>query len=307
MAFYGYQDYVGEYSTTPYHHFYASQPSYEFCNPNLVENSPNNFPNSHDYYSGYYAKNPENPEVNYNYNYSVYSSSEPKAIEYDGGYGFSETKFIALYSTLEPQDDTDFDEYDPDPYDGGYDIIETYGKPLPPSGKTCYPRSTTNSLVPEDFSYGSIPIASPHGKEPKEILDQPEVKPSKEIGKDREIVPIDAGKLEDLNKGNENSSKNDENGYGYDYDYQIANIPYGSGLESVDICEGIFGYWPCWEKYQKGNGNLQVSDQESSRNPWESTAEYLFGSPFGYGGDERFGGFSYGGYYLQPNQNLNGC
>nr|GMD05206.1 uncharacterized protein At5g39570 [Ipomoea batatas] len=226
------------------------------------------------FYLSSYVFLAENPEVNYNYNYSVYSSSEPKVIEYDGGYGFSETKFIALYSTLEPQDDTDFDEYDPDPYDGGYDIIETYGKPLPPSGKTCYPRSTTNSLVPEDFSYGSIPIASPHGKEPKEILDQPEVKPSKEIAKDREI---------------------------------IANIPYGSGLESVDICEGIFGYWPCWEKYQKGNGNLQVSDQESSRNPWESTADYLFGSPFGYGGDERFGGFSYGGYYLQPNQNLNGC
>ncbi|XP_019168915.1 PREDICTED: uncharacterized protein At5g39570 [Ipomoea nil] len=301
MAFYGYQDSVGEYSTTPYHHFYAThQPSYEFCNPNLV----NNCPNFHDY-SGYYAKH---PEVNYNYNYSVYSSSEPKVIQYDdGGYGFSETKFIVSYSTLEPQDDTDFDEYDPDPYDGGYDIAETYGKPLPPSSKTCYPRSTTNTLLPEPFSHGSIPSNSPHGKDPKGIHDQPVVKPSKEtepeIAKERDIVPTDSGKFEDLNKGNENSSKNDENGYGYGYDYQVGSIPYGYGLESVDICDSIFGYWPCWEKYQKGN--CEVRDEESSRNPWESTAEYLFGSPFGYGGDERFGGFSYGGYYLQPNQNLN--
>lgn len=303
MAFYGYQqDYVGEYySSTAYDHFYPTQPSYEFCNPNLIENSPN-YNNYHDY-SGYYTKHPE-------VNYSVYNSSEPRLIQYDGGYGFSETKYIVSYSTLEPQD-TDFDEYDPDPYDGGYDIAETYGKPLSPSDKTCYPRSTPNSLVAECFSYGSVP--SPYGKESKDINDHQPVKPSKEtepeIAKDRDIVPTDTGKLEDLNKGNGNSSKNDEKEneyeYGYGYDYQVANIPYGSGLESVDICDSIFGYWPCWEKFQKGNANYQVSVQESSRNPWESTADYLFGSPFGYGGDDRFGDFSYGGYYLQQNQYLN--
>ncbi|CAL5019537.1 unnamed protein product [Urochloa decumbens] len=36
----------------------------------------------------------------------------------------------------------DFDEYDPTPYGGGYDIALTFGRPLPPSEETCYPIST---------------------------------------------------------------------------------------------------------------------------------------------------------------------
>jgi hypothetical protein len=43
----------------------------------------------------------------------------------------------------------DFDEYDPTPYGGGYDIHLTYGRPLPPSEETCYP-NTSDSL---DFDY----------------------------------------------------------------------------------------------------------------------------------------------------------
>ncbi|GJM86818.1 hypothetical protein PR202_ga02713 [Eleusine coracana subsp. coracana] len=39
----------------------------------------------------------------------------------------------------------DFDEYDPTPYNGGYDIALTFGRPLPPSDETCYPISTTSS------------------------------------------------------------------------------------------------------------------------------------------------------------------
>ena len=39
----------------------------------------------------------------------------------------------------------DFDEYDPTPYGGGYDIALTFGRPLPPSEETCYPISTATS------------------------------------------------------------------------------------------------------------------------------------------------------------------
>ncbi|AQK74850.1 Uncharacterized protein Zm00014a_033772 [Zea mays] len=39
----------------------------------------------------------------------------------------------------------DFDEYDPTPYGGGYDIALTFGRPLPPSEETCYPISTASS------------------------------------------------------------------------------------------------------------------------------------------------------------------
>ncbi|XP_019452945.1 PREDICTED: uncharacterized protein LOC109354716 isoform X1 [Lupinus angustifolius] len=50
-------------------------------------------------------------------------------------------------------DDTvdDYDEYDPTPYGGGYDIHLTYGRPLPPSDETCY--SLNESSGNEDFDY----------------------------------------------------------------------------------------------------------------------------------------------------------
>jgi hypothetical protein len=36
-------------------------------------------------------------------------------------------------------DDDEFDDYNPHPYAGGYDITATYGSPRPPSLATCYP------------------------------------------------------------------------------------------------------------------------------------------------------------------------
>ncbi|KAF8779790.1 hypothetical protein HU200_002050 [Digitaria exilis] len=41
----------------------------------------------------------------------------------------------------------DFDEYDPTPYGGGYDIALTFGRPLPPSEEICYPISTTSTTA----------------------------------------------------------------------------------------------------------------------------------------------------------------
>ncbi|CAM0151551.1 unnamed protein product [Urochloa decumbens] len=39
-------------------------------------------------------------------------------------------------------DDAEFDDYNPHPYAGGYDISATYGSPHPPSPATCYPVSS---------------------------------------------------------------------------------------------------------------------------------------------------------------------
>ncbi|EYU44134.1 hypothetical protein ABFS82_08G025600 [Erythranthe guttata] len=44
----------------------------------------------------------------------------------------------------------DFDEFDSTPYGGGYDIVLTYGRPLPPSEETCYPITSSGS---ESFDY----------------------------------------------------------------------------------------------------------------------------------------------------------
>lgn len=61
--------------------------------------------------------------------------------------------------------EVEFEEYDPTPYDGGYDIALTYGKPLSPSDAVCYPRSAwdPNSRNLEEFSYGSV--IAPYGQE----------------------------------------------------------------------------------------------------------------------------------------------
>ncbi|KAJ4915428.1 glycine-rich protein [Raphanus sativus] len=78
--------------------------------------------------------------------YSVSTMSEPKHLFYDPN----------VYTTYEspPQfnihrnvqggfNEPEFEEYDPTPYGGGYDIVATYGKPLPPSVKICYPSSSS--------------------------------------------------------------------------------------------------------------------------------------------------------------------
>ncbi|XP_078432431.1 glycine-rich protein isoform X2 [Wolffia australiana] len=62
----------------------------------------------------------------------------------------------------------DFDDYDPTPYSGGYDIALTYGRPIPPSEETCYlPNAHSSSTAdfdrpnfqgsarPSTFGYGS--------------------------------------------------------------------------------------------------------------------------------------------------------
>ncbi|KAL6896857.1 hypothetical protein ACP4OV_007429 [Aristida adscensionis] len=49
---------------------------------------------------------------------------------------------MASAATADYLDDDEFDEYNPHPYAGGYDIAATYGAPLPPSPATCYPVSS---------------------------------------------------------------------------------------------------------------------------------------------------------------------
>ncbi|KAL5207409.1 hypothetical protein ABZP36_031844 [Zizania latifolia] len=51
-----------------------------------------------------------------------------------------------FWGSGKPADEVaDFDEYDPTPYGGGYDLVLTFGRALPPSDETCYPISTTTS------------------------------------------------------------------------------------------------------------------------------------------------------------------
>lgn len=63
----------------------------------------------------------------------------------------------------------DFDEYDPTPYNGGYDIALTFGRPLPPSEETCYPISTSSSSSydrPQQHSGQGYDAAADHRRRP---------------------------------------------------------------------------------------------------------------------------------------------
>ncbi|KAL7232325.1 hypothetical protein ACSBR2_010361 [Camellia fascicularis] len=59
----------------------------------------------------------------------------------------------------------DFDEFDPTPYGGGYDIALTYGRPLPPSENTCYPTTSTSSFDYDRPQYSSYSQPSAYADE----------------------------------------------------------------------------------------------------------------------------------------------
>ncbi|KAG9145034.1 hypothetical protein Leryth_026514 [Lithospermum erythrorhizon] len=202
----------------------------------------------------------------------------------------------------------EFDEYDPTPYGGGYDASEVYGKPLPPSDTVCFPRSEPPSedVSPEGFSYDSIPC--PYGKQDEKPSP---IKPQNgETKQGDSIIDVAESSIEDDDSTSDDDDdgidmhedgKNKENkNVGIESNIQVLQIPYGSGLEAVDICESIFGYWPCVDKMNRENNkNAGVCNEERYNDQWKSAADYLFGSPFGYG-EQKDGGhyaFEYGSNY----------
>ncbi|XP_062189473.1 uncharacterized protein At5g39570-like isoform X2 [Phragmites australis] len=67
-------------------------------------------------------------------------------------------------------DDDEFDDYNPHPYSGGYDISATYGSPLPHSPATCYPVSTPAAVpaptAPQPSSLPQPPAPAPPRQSP---------------------------------------------------------------------------------------------------------------------------------------------
>ncbi|KAL3522114.1 hypothetical protein ACH5RR_014948 [Cinchona calisaya] len=249
----------------------------------------------------------------------------------------SQTNYIISFSDLEFNEPL-WEEYDPTPYGGGYDPTQTYGKPLPPSDEICYPRSTVqvpSNEALDGFSYASIPpaygekddrSAKPADSKEKlngEVLNgfaygsipsADEEKDDRSTRPDNESKPADSKEKESFGGEGEtfeeksgdvdeypSSDYGRNGGYGYDeWNKQVTyTIPYGSGLESLDLCESIFGYWPCLDKMkQQRKVKCKLCGEESRYepyDPWKSTADYLFGSPFVYGEQKDVGnGYYYG-------------
>lgn len=253
----------GDVDESPYssYEFGEYSSSYHLGNPNPI-----------DYASSAYYKHHYSPPINYTSSYDYYS--EPQFLQYEPPphYQGYFPKFTISYSNVE-FNEPEFEEYDPTPYDGGYDQRMTYGKPLPPSDLTCYPRSLPQSHTPlEDFSYNSIP--SPYGKDddipihpPQKI--KPAAEPESKVISDEIVEPT-----------NVIDSPSYDHGRGGDY---VPQVSYGSGLEAIDLCESIFGYWPCLaKKAQQQRNSCQVCDQDTRMDPWQTAADYFFGSPMPY-------------------------
>ncbi|XP_002518589.2 uncharacterized protein LOC8267431 [Ricinus communis] len=253
--------------------------------------------------------------------YSVSGYSEPKYIEYKPApHYIAQTQFIISYSVSE-FDDTNFEECDPTPYGGGYDQSLTYGKPLPPSDETCYPRSTSlNGVSPGVIT---TPVVT-------EVVDEHAAKPQAGSKPTAAIAEAEQQELQldkplDLYQGEESKEKygddhNSWSGYdnglrgesGYEYEKQVAQIPSGYGLEAMDLCEGLFGYWPCLSRYRKRYSDCQEAAADCGNYRWKGTADYLFGSPDPYGDrrDDDYGGsygnviYGYQRHYQQQQQLL---
>ncbi|KAA8515436.1 hypothetical protein F0562_018953 [Nyssa sinensis] len=267
--------------------------AYEFSEPKFIEYHPTD-------YGGAYGPFPTRSEISY----STYNFSEPKFREYNPtpchtGYFSPQTHYTVSYSTVE-FNEPEFVEYNPKPYAGGYDIVLTYGKPLPASDEICYPRSRSEPIGgngKDDMEgNGSKPTKGVEEKQESQIRDIEEMQQSHGDGGNRD-QPSDGydnghgGQLEkplDLNQSGDNYPNYS---YGYGYDKQVPQPPYGYGSDAMDFCESIFGYWPCLsEKDWKSHGGQEVADEESKNNHWKGAADYLFGS-----GEPR-NGVSYGDY-----------
>ncbi|OMO64971.1 hypothetical protein COLO4_31668 [Corchorus olitorius] len=252
------------------------------------------------YYGDYYDSDISHSTIAYSSN--PYACSEPKYVDYGldpygGDYATVKTRFIMSYSVLE-LDDGEFNmplfkELDPTPYGGGYDPDATYGKPLPPSEAVCYPPSSAD---PNDIplsNYGSI--ESPYGKDAAAV--KPVAKPSnggkKVRFKDQEEQvdnvgskgkPADSFQGEEIKENYPDGaieSGNTEN------EIRVYQIPPGYGLEAMDLCESLFGYWPCLAraKRERECQNCQEVYSKASNDNWlgKGTADYLFGSSYPYG------------------------
>ncbi|KAL8214694.1 hypothetical protein R6Q57_004143 [Mikania cordata] len=289
--------------------------------------------NSHNWHSS------SDPTINY----FAHSYIKPKLIWYEP-IACDTNHYVSYhtqYSISNSQEDSgfnepEFEEYDPTPYGGGYDIVSVYGKPLPPSDQTCYPRSKPKPIgpmatpsstsqpepkstpmsivtpIPLDgnepkLDHLPIPIAAPIPVVRLESMPMPIATPIPlvESEPDSESEPeLDPDPLELKGVGEREIGKYGYSGYeydypwpeydntnatrvGYDYGYgkQVVQVPpYEYSPEVVDLCESIFGSWPCLariRKQQMGQDNKPGTSGHENRHlsPWEDCAGYIFGPP----------------------------
>ncbi|KAG7019657.1 hypothetical protein SDJN02_18620 [Cucurbita argyrosperma subsp. argyrosperma] len=95
-------------------------------------------------------------------------------------------------------------------------------------------------------------------------------------------------------------------GTGYGNGREVNQFPSGYGLEAMDLCESLFGYWPCLSRIKKQTACRQLNNgcgrchghcycYGNYGNQWQTAADYLFGShnPYPDGRCEGDGVYGY--------------
>lgn len=223
----------------------------------------------------------------YNNSYVINNYVEPKLIGYETVK--NDTVFYVSYSVSNSEfNEPEFEEYDPTPYGGGYDIVSVYGKPLPPSDQTCYPRS--NPTLKPNLENETVPVPVP-----VPVLMPPPPRPPRTPTRVTFVEP----EPEPFNDGEREREEYSYTGYGYDYPWpeydngygieagydvrygkQVVQIPpYEYNPEVVDLCENMFGSWPCLARIRKQQMRMVDNNPGIAyphHNPWE---DYIFGGP----------------------------
>ena len=304
----------GEYHQTSYYaynsnDFMTEQDSVDYSTydePSIYNLFDYNIPASYNYSTNYNHSSNCTPNWSSSTSttsaYSVFTPTETKFIRYhdhNSNYAIAydhhpQPQFVISYNSVSPEFDIpEFDEYDQTPYGGGYDIDKTYGKPLPPSPETCYPHSTKEVKAPsfDNEAKEEQKTKPQNGTKPKEAAKEEEKK-SHENGQGVETMKPETKpeSTEEISSG----------GDVFEYEKQVTTqIPSGYGLEAMDLCESIFGYWPCLSRYAKrsalNNGchDSGFYDGISFGNQWYGAADYLFGNSDPYV-EKRDGGGTYG-------------
>ncbi|XP_065879176.1 uncharacterized protein [Euphorbia lathyris] len=301
MAYYSYINPSIDYNQGEFnrdYNYYSSNSNYSHYNyPVPIEHSVTNNSNN----SQIFTYDPVIPST---ISYSISSPTDPKCIQYDP------PEFTVSYSVSEFTETDVFEEYDPTPYGGGYNLTFTYGNPLPPSDDICYPRSASSAAADSSppalpsIAVPSAPIVTPNAKieateRKHDVVEEEEEEEEEEASK-----PTVSGGGNDGEGagGGGDSWSNFGGGSGggevsYGYEKQVSEMPYGYGLEAMDICEGLLGYWPCLSRCRRRlNDCQQAADCENCRDP---CADYLFGNPNPYAqtmADQNSYGQSFWGY-----------
>ena len=226
----------------------------------------------------------------------------------------------------------EFDEYDPTPYGGGYDITVTYGRPLEPSEETCYPISSKSGDIDYDRpSYTSCSEPSAYGDEALENEYKSYARP-----KPRPVLgyagpPPGQGGFGGSGDGGEYgyqpkppSSFGGEGEYGSGHgrkpDYEEPSSEYGSGYGRKPECEqpsseygSGYGRKPEYEQpsteYGSGYGRKPEYEQPSSeygsgygRRPEFEQPSSEYGSGYGRRPEYEAPSSEYGsGYGRKPS------